>query len=106
MIVSESNSMLTRVVKMNFRSEEVETFKAIFGEIREQIRHFDGCMYLELFQQHNRPELFFTYSVWKSETHLEAYRHSELFQTTWSRTRALFAEKAEAWTLDSLIRLP
>ncbi len=46
--------------------------------------------------------MFFTFSVWTSAEHLDAYRNSELFRTTWARTKALFAEKPQAWSLNQL----
>ncbi|MBL7795100.1 MAG: antibiotic biosynthesis monooxygenase, partial [Saprospiraceae bacterium] len=41
-------------------------------------------------------------SIWDDEAALERYRESELFQATWERTKALFAEKAEAWSVTVL----
>jgi hypothetical protein len=34
---------------------------------------------------------------------LNAYRNSELFAGVWGRTKVLFAEKAEAWSLQDLV---
>jgi heme-degrading monooxygenase HmoA len=41
----------------------------------------------------------FTYSQWDSEESLNAYRQTELFVQTWKRTKTLFQEKAEAWSV-------
>jgi heme-degrading monooxygenase HmoA len=46
--------------------------------------------------------MLFTLSIWDDETALEAYRQSELFQTTWAKTKVLFAEKAEAWSVEMM----
>ena len=54
--------MIKRIVKMTFKVDEVETFKVLFNERKEQIRHFEGCQYLELLQGKNEPNIFFTYS--------------------------------------------
>jgi heme-degrading monooxygenase HmoA len=93
--------MIKRIVKMTFRVDEVETFKALFHERKEQIRHFEGCQYLELLQGESQPNIFFTYSFWNSETDLNNYRHSELFKDTWSKTKILFDGKPEAWSVHS-----
>jgi hypothetical protein len=94
MKVSESNSILTRVVKMTFRPEETGTFMALFAERKE------------LFQDIRNPLVFFTYSKWISEEYLDKYRNSSLFSETWSLTKKLFSEKAEAWSVNSLLCLP
>jgi heme-degrading monooxygenase HmoA len=46
------------------------------------------------------PRVLFTLSIWENPEALEAYRRSELFQNTWAKTKALFAEKAEAWSVE------
>lgn len=91
--------MIVRVVKMVFRPECVADFTALFEERKEQIRHFEGCRHLELWRQEGKENVFFTYSHWDSEIALDHYRFSEFFKDTWARTRALFLDKAEAWSV-------
>lgn len=90
--------MIVRIVKLHFREEEVEAFKAYFDGICHQIRNFEGCQKLELLQQVDNPQIFFTYSYWENEAALEKYRHSELFKTFWGVAKAKFAGKPEAWS--------
>jgi len=92
--------MIIRVVKMHFRPEEVENFARLFEERKSLIRTFEGCTHLELWQEKNNPAVFFTYSWWDSEEHLDAYRQSHFFEETWRLTRAKFIAKAEAWTVE------
>ena len=42
--------MFTRIVKMEFKSEEVVNFLSKFDMVKEKIRAFDGCAFLELYQ--------------------------------------------------------
>ncbi|RMF03048.1 MAG: antibiotic biosynthesis monooxygenase [Bacteroidetes bacterium] len=90
---------LKRIVKMVFRPEEVPVFEAIFAQAATHIRAFPGCDYLALWQDQTDPTVFFTYSHWTGPEALEAYRHSELFRTTWSQTKPLFAAQPQAWSL-------
>ena len=92
--------MIKRIVKMTFREEKIEEFLVLFEEIHDLIRHFDGCRHLELWRSKDPANVFFTYSLWESEAALEAYRRSHLFRNTWSRTKALFAGRAEAWSVE------
>ena len=94
--------MITRIVRMRFRHEERQAFLNIFNASKHLIREFDGCRQLLLYNEAGCPEVFFTYSVWTSAAHLDAYRNSQLFRDTWADTRALFADKPQAWSLEEL----
>lgn len=92
--------MIKRIVKMTFREDAVKTFlEEIFESSKGRIRAFPGCQHMELLQQIGQPNVLFTLSIWDDEAALEAYRQSELFQTTWAKTKILFAEKAETWSV-------
>ena len=91
--------MITRIVRMHFRPEGRETFLDIFNTSKHLIRQFDGCKHLRLYNEAGRPDVFFTFSVWTSAAHLDAYRNSKLFEDTWTKTKALFADKPQAWSL-------
>ncbi len=86
---------------MTFRADAVETFVSeVFEQSKNQIRAFPGCQHMELLQQTNQPHVLFTLSYWDDESALQAYRNSDLFAQTWKKTKALFAEKAEAWSTE------
>jgi len=93
--------MIIRIVQMTFAQENIATFQSLFAERKSRIRHFDGCLHLELWQDAQRPEIFFTYSHWMSEHHLNHYRYSSFFKETWGLTKALFAAAPQAWSVGS-----
>lgn len=97
--------MLVRIVKMSFFKENVEEFLSIFEAVKLKIKRFEGCELLELYQDKNNANVFFTYSYWNSEADLEQYRHSLLFKTVWTKTKALFNKKAEAWSVNKISSL-
>lgn len=92
--------MLKRIVKLTFREEAVPEFIGIFEESKLKIRAFEGCCHLELLRDVRQPNVFFTISLWENESSLNHYRQSRLFQNTWEKTKVLFAERAEAWSLE------
>lgn len=93
--------MIKRIVKMTFRLEAVDAFiYDVFEHSKSQIRDFPGCRHMELVRGLSKPNVLFTLSMWDDEVALDIYRQSELFQHTWARTKALFAEKAEAWSVE------
>jgi quinol monooxygenase YgiN len=97
--------MLIRIVRMTFQPDQTENFLQIFRESMHNIRQFPGCTYLELLQDVHQPEVYYTCSHWTDAAALEAYRRSELFSRTWMRTKALFAGKPQAFSLESAIRV-
>ena len=94
--------MFTRIVKMNFEPSKIELFLENFNKNKENIRNFDGCRLLKLYKDKNNPSIFFSYSYWESEEHLEAYRNSALFKRVWTKTKTMFNGKPEAWSVDTI----
>ena len=94
--------MIQRIVKMTFRQDAILQFHSLFDEVRERIRTQPGCHSVELLQDVRHPEVMFTYSLWDDEDALNAYRQTELFVRTWKRTKSLFHEKAEAWSVSRI----
>lgn len=94
--------MITRIVQMTFVPEQVPVFLALFDTRKHLIAAAEGCTHLELHRQADTPHVFYTISRWNSVNDLERYRQSELFADTWSKTKALFADKPAAWTLEGL----
>ncbi|MDO9185139.1 MAG: antibiotic biosynthesis monooxygenase family protein [Bacteroidia bacterium] len=95
--------MIIRIVKMNFKPDAVTDFLKIFDASKQYIRNMEGCTHLELLNDISSPTVFFTYSHWQTENDLNNYRNSELFEGVWRKTKILFAAKAEAWSVKSLM---
>lgn len=87
---------------MSFKPENVNAFKQVFGNNWKFISGFEGCQHVELLQDKLIPTVFFTFSIWQSEEHLDAYRQSELFKRVWGDTKALFNDKPQAWSVSEL----
>ncbi len=97
--------MLVRIVRMTFREEAVGDFLQIFEDSKAAIRAFDGCQHLELMKDENQANVYYTYSHWSSESHLDEYRHSELFEGTWAKTKKLFSDKPQAFSLKKFLEV-
>ena len=96
--------MLLRLVRMTFRPEALEAFLEIFDASAPQIRAAPGCHHLELWQDARYPNIVTTFSRWHDADALDRYRHSELFKTTWAKTKPLFAAPPRAFS-QHIIRL-
>lgn len=92
--------MIIRLVKLTLQKDKIDDFLVHFGQFKEAIRAAEGCQHLEVYQDKQHPEIFFTYSYWKDESFLEAYRHSTTFGQVWPYAKSLFAAPAEAWTVE------
>lgn len=97
--------MFVRIVKLSFHEENIPAFLENFELMKEKIRNAAGNRFLELYQDKNNKCIFFTYSYWETEAHLENYRNSELFYDVWNFTKKLFNDKPEAWSVDKLVSL-
>ncbi|MFN0031034.1 MAG: putative quinol monooxygenase [Flavobacteriales bacterium] len=97
--------MVTRIVKMTFRSEACEDFLALFHQYKDQIRNADGCKSLTLMRCVEEPNIFFTYSQWVDEKHLDDYRFSDTFAKVWPQTKILFEAAPEAWTNEVMVEM-
>ncbi|MBS1588307.1 MAG: antibiotic biosynthesis monooxygenase [Bacteroidetes bacterium] len=96
--------MIVRIVKMQFNSKDCSAFQELFESRKAEIRSFTGCIHLELWRDTTDPTIFFTYSIWQSQAALDKYRFSDFFKDTWTQTRKLFHEKAQAWSVQSISR--
>lgn len=91
--------MIKRIVKLTIKEEHLSEFAEIFAHSKEKIANQPGCHHVEMLQDCNDPRLCFTYSMWDDQESLDDYRRSELFGTVWPRTKALFDDNPEAWSL-------
>ncbi len=92
--------MIIRIVKMSFKTDKVDDFLKLFNNSKELIRNMKGCSRLELLNDINSKNIFFTYSYWDSEADLNNYRASKVFENVWSETKILFSEKPKAWSVE------
>lgn len=95
--------MVIRVVRMYFKEEHIEDFLKLFNETKEQIRNFDGCLKLELLQDHGQEHILTTYSYWRDLKSLDRYRHSALFMEVWSHMKKYFAAKPIAFSCKKIV---
>ena len=94
--------MITRIVKMKFKVDGIDTFIEFINSRVDTIRAFEGCEGLKILRDERDPSIIFTYSLWKNDQSLQAYRSSEFFKETWKVTKSFFMDKPEAWSLDVL----
>lgn len=94
--------MLIRIVKLTFKPENIPSFERIFDESKNRILAFEGCNKVELYRDIKDSCVFFTYSFWDTESHLENYRRSDFFKKVWGKTKKLFSDKPEAWSVEKL----
>jgi hypothetical protein len=94
--------MIKRIVKLTFQADKTDDFIQIFEESKTKIRAREGCHHVEMLRAVSPTNVFFTLSIWENEDALNAYRDSELFVTTWAKTKILFSDKPAAWTVNLL----
>lgn len=95
--------MLTRLVRMRFQPDQVETFLALYATMRPQIVAQPGCLSVQLLHETDDPAAFATWSIWESAAALDAYRSSPFFRQFWPQVRALFRQPAEAVSFETAL---
>ena len=91
--------MFVRIVKMSFAEENIIPFLDNFETVKQKIRNFEGCQFLELYRDKHNTNIFFTYSYWNTEDDLNNYRDSDLFQSVWTKTKPMFNAKPEVFNV-------
>jgi quinol monooxygenase YgiN len=94
--------MIKRIVKMEFQLDKISEFKKLFSESKKTILSQEGCHSVELLQDINQENVFFTYSYWDSEDKLNQYRKTEFFNFVWKKTKKLFNNKPFAWSVQEI----
>ena len=97
--MSTAKIPLLRIVRMHFRPDVLPDFMVMFQETQPKIAEMPGCLSVELKQDIDQPHVVYTLSHWESEADLNAYRRSDLFVQTWAKTKAMFQEKPQAFSL-------
>lgn len=92
--------MITRIVRLTFDETKLANFIQVFENSKLHIAAFEGCLGLQLMQDATEKNIMYTLSYWESEAHLNKYRFSSLFKTTWAQTKILFANKPQAFSLE------
>jgi len=91
--------MIIRIVRMNFRPENIKAFLDIFNDSKSYIIESKGCLHVELWQDLTESHVFVTHSHWESEEALNEYRNSQFFREIWKKTKNLFKEKPMAFSV-------
>lgn len=84
---------------MTFHTDGVPHFLKTFEDRKATIAAFSGCMGVQLLRDADNPNIFFTYSKWKSADDLENYRSSKFFVETWQLAKQHFSAKPKAWSV-------
>jgi quinol monooxygenase YgiN len=90
---------MIRIVKLVLKEEYIESFELLFEERKKTIREMQGCNHLALWQDESDKRIFFTYSKWDNQHHLDLYRFSSFFKNTWTTIKPWFDGKPEAWSV-------
>ena len=95
--------MITRIVRLSFQASFRAQFIEISREIQPTIESFAGCHSVDVLNDVDNSNVFFTYSKWDSVADLNAYRDSDFFKNVWAKTKKGFNEKPMAWSTESVI---
>ncbi|MBE9464983.1 putative quinol monooxygenase [Dyadobacter subterraneus] len=93
---------IIRIVRMTFLPEKINEFQRIFEQCKNDIRSMPGCLHLELWRDVDNPNIFVTHSHWESVETLEDYKRTEFFGLIWKKTKILFADTPQAFSVEKI----
>jgi len=93
---------MIRIVRMEFKPEEVPAFIAFFEKSKPVIAAMPGCSGVELYRDASADNVFYTHSLWTGTEALDAYRNTGFFKETWAYTKTLFSGKPQAFSLENV----
>lgn len=96
---------ILRIVRLSFKEDKIDDFINIFNTHHSLIEGFSGCFSVKLKRDFYQPNIFYTVSEWESQEALDQYRKSELFVSTWDKTKVLFNDKPQAYSLTDVKKL-
>ncbi len=94
--------MVIRIVRLHLKENRSERFKELFYASKPEILKFAGCQQVDLFVDKNDTNIYYTHSLWDTEEHLNDYRESKFFEGTWREVKKLFADKPQAFSMESV----
>lgn len=96
--------MLIRIVRMTLQPDALKAFLEHFDAAAPQIRAFEGCRHLALWQDARFRNICATHSHWDDAEALKRYRQSAFFRRTWGEVKPFFAAAPAAHSYE-LLRL-
>ncbi len=82
---------LIRLVRLTFKHDFIESFLELYKSHHDLLVKQAGFHSVILINDLDQPNVFLTLSLWRSKDHLERYRQSEVFSSTWSKIKPWFA---------------
>ncbi|MBB6610790.1 antibiotic biosynthesis monooxygenase [Pontibacter sp. Tf4] len=61
------------ILEARIREESVNEAKAFFQKVIPGARHYEGCLYSDLFQNENEPTALLMVEDWESQDHHKKY---------------------------------
>ena len=81
--------MLLRIVHMEFQEEKVLEIQKLFKNIKGKISDFKGCEQIHLYRDKDQFNVLYRHSHLLSVDHLNKYKASLFFKTTWAEVKIL-----------------
>lgn len=95
---------MIRIVRLELKPEHAIEFEEFFKKTQSTIAAMPGCNGVELYKDADQSNVYYTHSYWDSVADLDIYRKSDFFVKTWAYTKTLFQNKAQAFSLNEIVK--
>ncbi|OFY24093.1 MAG: hypothetical protein A2W98_14235 [Bacteroidetes bacterium GWF2_33_38] len=87
---------------MYLKSGENKSFATFMKPFQQKIRNFDGCIHHDIFPDKENDDIFYSYTIWKSESKVKKYRNSDLIKHISEAVMPKCTKEPIAWTVDEV----
>lgn len=93
--------MITRIIKLKVKDSPQE-FINYMSSLKSKFESVEGCKQIEILRGKIDDNIFFIYTIWKSETVLNKFRKSDLNKEFWNKLQEISTSRPQAWSVENI----
>lgn len=93
--------MITRIIKLATK-DTPEDFMEYMNEVIPEFSAMEGCQQVEVLRGKINEHIFFIYTIWKNNTALNKFRHSEFNQVFWNKLMEMSESRPQVWSVENI----
>jgi quinol monooxygenase YgiN len=87
---------------MEVDPDKIEPFKRFMGILSEEKQKMEGCVHHDFFSDKQYVNVYYSYTIWESQTYLKKYKKNPLFKEVTKTLTSLCLAEPHAWTVENV----
>lgn len=93
--------MITRIIRLTLKISH-EEFTEYINKAKDEFDKFEGCEQIEILKDKIGNNVYFIYTIWKSNKHLNKFRKSEFNKKFWNTIVDLSQNRPQVWSVENI----